>query len=172
MHTKPFVFIMLCMLATVIAGFFGALHNQISFSVGPSYFYDVKFNQFDINRDLPPRIGVAQVGWIASWWMGLAMGLPAYLIGFFRCKRGRTLFQHGLAVTGIALAITTIGAFGGLAYGYIADINALVALLPNPDAFSNPEGFIRAALMHNGSYFGGAAGAVIAAFAMWKRTAP
>lgn len=170
MHTKPFVFILLCLAAMVCAGIFGALHNQLSFSVGSSYFYDVKFAQFGINPDLPARIGAAQVGWMASWWMGLGMGLPAFILGYFRTARGKALLAHGLSVIGLAMITAFLGAFCGLAYAFITDINALVANLPNPDAFSNPEGFVRAAMMHNGSYFGGMLGAVVAVISMWRRT--
>jgi len=109
MHTKPFVFILLCLAAMVAAGIFGVLHNQLSFSVGASYFYDVKFAQFGINPDIPPRIGAAQVGWMASWWMGLAMALPAMLIGFLRSPRGPVLLSHGLSggiIGAVAAAIS------------------------------------------------------------------
>ncbi|MEM9580252.1 MAG: hypothetical protein AAF891_06155 [Pseudomonadota bacterium] len=170
MHSRPFVFILLCLLAMVAAGLFGALHNQISFSVGSSYFYDVKFPQFGIHPELPARIGAAQVGWMASWWMGLAMGHPAFVIGLMRSPNGPAFLDHGLRAMGVAIAATTLGAFLGLSYGAIGNINSLVGLLPNPDAFANPEGFVRAALMHEGSYIGGAFGGMLAAIVMWRRT--
>lgn len=170
MRTKPFVFLLLCLTAMVTAGLFGALHNQLSFSVGASYFYDLKFQQFGVAQGMPPRLGAAQVGWMASWWMGLGMGLPAFLIGWFRSVSAQQFLANGLGVIGLALTCAFLGAFCGLAYAYITDLNALVATLPNVDAFSDPEGFVRAAMMHDGSYIGGGVGALVAALAMWRRT--
>lgn len=154
----------------VAAGLFGALHNQLSFSVGSSYFYDVKFTQFGINPDIPPRLGAAQVGWMASWWMGLFMALPAMLIGLMRAPGPRRYFRLGLELIGLAMCITLLGSFCGLSLAYITDLNALVARLPNLDAFSDPVGFARAGLMHEGTYIGGAVGGLTAAILMWRRT--
>lgn len=165
---KAAVFLCLCLASMVTAGLFGALHNQISFTIGASYFYDVKFAQFGIASDLPPRIGAAMVGWMASWWMGLAMGLPAFVLGYIVVRGSRLFLATGLRCIVIALSLTALGAFCGLSYGYLADINSLVTLLPNVDAFSDPEGFIRAALMHDASYIGGAIGALAALWIMWN----
>ena len=166
------VFILLCFVAMFAAALFGALHNQISFSVGPSYFYDVKFAQFAIDPLLQNRIGAAVVGVLASWWMGLLVGLPAFLIGLFTQKGRRRYFYAGVKAIWVATSIATIGAFIGLAFGHIADINTLVGYLPMLDAFSDPQGFVRAAIMHDASYFGGALGALAAAYVMWKAREP
>lgn len=162
------VFICLCFCAMFVAAAFGALHNQISFSVGASYFYDVKFAQFQIDPILQNRIGASLVGALASWWMGLLMGVPAFTLGLFTQAGRRRYFHAGLKSIVIATSFAAIGAFVGLAFGYIADINALVGHLPMIDAFSDPIGFVRAAIMHEASYFGGAIGALAALYVMWR----
>ena len=146
------------------AAAFGALHNQISFTIGASYFFDVKFAQFSIDPILQNRIGASLVGVLASWWMGLAMGLPAFTFGLFTQAGRRRYFHAGLKSIGLATSITAIGSFVGLAFGYIADINTLVGYLPMIDAFSNPIGFVRASIMHEATYFGGAIGALAALY--------
>ena len=162
------VFICLCFCAMFAASAFGALHNQISFTVGASYFYDVKFAQFGIDPVLQNRVGAALVGALASWWMGLLMGLPAFGLGLFTQAGRRRYFYAGLKSIWIAVSIAAIGAFIGLAFGFIADINTLVGYLPMIDAFSDPIGFVRAAIMHEASYFGGALGALAALYVMWR----
>src|SRR5262245_8551818 len=66
--------------ACVVAGLYGMLHNQISYSVSPDYFHAFKFIQFRIPEDLQNRLGASVVGWHASWWMGLIIGIPVLLI--------------------------------------------------------------------------------------------
>ena len=166
------VFILLCFLAAFAAALFGAVHNQISFSIGPSYFYDVKFAQFAIDPLLQNRIGAAVVGALASWWFGILMGLPAFVLGLFTQKGRRRYFYAGLNCIGVALATTAICSFIGLAFAQIADINTLVGYLPLLDAFSDPQQFVRAAIMHEASYFGGAIGALTALYVMWKSKEP
>lgn len=48
------------------AAVFGALHNQISFTIGASYFYDVKFAQFGIDPIVQNRISASIVGALAA----------------------------------------------------------------------------------------------------------
>ncbi len=150
------------------AAVFGALHNQISFTIGASYFYDVKFAQFGIDPIVQNRISASIVGALASWWMGLLMGLPAFALGYVTQAGRRRYFYAGLKAIWIATSIAAIAAFIGLAFGQIADINTLVGYLPNIDAFSDPEGFVRAAIMHEASYFGGAIGALAALYVIWR----
>lgn len=147
------------------AAIFGILHNKISFGIGASYFYDVKFA---IDPVLQNRIGAGVVGALAIWWMGLLMGLPAFTLGLFTQAGRRRYFYAGLKSIWIATSIAAIGAFIGLAFDHIADINNLVGYLPNVDAFSDPEGFLRAAVMHEASYFGGVLGALAALYVMWR----
>jgi hypothetical protein len=154
------------------AAAFGALHNQISFTIGASYFYDVKFEQFGIDPYLRNHIGASVVGILASWWMGLFMGVPAFLLGAMTQAGRRRYFYAGLRAIGVAVSIAVLGAFVGLAFGHIADINSLVGYLPLVDAFSDPIGFVRAAIMHEASYFGGAIGALAALYVMWRAREP
>ncbi|MGH1577855.1 hypothetical protein [Planktotalea sp.] len=162
------VLILLCFCAMFAAAAFGALHNQISFTVGASYFYDVKFAQFRIDPVIQNRIGASVVGVLASWWMGPLMGLPAFTLGAFTQKGRRRFFYAGLKAIWVAIAITAITSFVGLAFAHIADVNALVGYLPMIDAFADPIGFVRAAIMHEASYFGGALGALGALYVMWR----
>lgn len=78
-------------IACLFAGAYGSLHNQISYTVSPEYFTQFKFHQFRINDSIPDRIGAAIVGWKASWWMGLVLGVV--LIPMGRSSAGtRTTF--------------------------------------------------------------------------------
>jgi hypothetical protein len=71
--------------ALLVAGLFGALHDQISYSVSNEYFTKFKFAQFHLlNPDTPTRLHVAAVGFVASWWMGIPLGLLTGIVGFIQ----------------------------------------------------------------------------------------
>jgi hypothetical protein len=59
----------------VLAGCYGALHDQISYTISPEYFTKVKFEQFRYaDFGWPPRVMVSEVGFLASWWVGMIGG--------------------------------------------------------------------------------------------------
>lgn len=165
---KPLSFVLLCLCAILAASLYGALHNQISYTIGASYFYDVKFDQFGVDPALRGRIGASLVGVLASWWMGLAMALPAFSLGLLWIPTAPAYLGAGLTAITAATSVTLLFAFAGLGFAMITDINTLVARLPFLDAFSDPIGFARAAIMHDASYIGGATGALTALWIMWR----
>ncbi|SHH48552.1 hypothetical protein [Marivita hallyeonensis] len=162
---KPVQFVVLLIAACLVAGVFGALHNQLSYSVGPAYFEDLKFTQFGIPEDQRNRIGAALVGWRASWWMGLLLGLPIFGLAVVLIPQ-RHVLALGAGALFIALFCAMVGALIGLLLGLLGKslplIADLLAELP-PDT-----GFRRAALMHEGSYLGGAVGGGIALWTIWR----
>src|SRR5580700_8579924 len=68
---------MLCiaLLGAVVAGMYGALHDQISYSISPEYFTKLKFRQFSYaDFGWPHRVFASEVGFLATWWVGLFAG--------------------------------------------------------------------------------------------------
>jgi hypothetical protein len=96
------------------AAVFGALHNQLSYSVGPTYFTALKFDQFAIPPDTAPRLGAALVGIQASWWMGPLIALPAFLLGFATVPRTETYLAAGIGAIGLVIVLATLAALMGL----------------------------------------------------------
>jgi hypothetical protein len=147
--------------AVLVAGLYGALHNQITFSIGPEYFFRFKFAQFRIPADLDPRIGAALVGWRASWWMGLVAGLPVAILAVFGGggSRARRLFGEAMA---IVIASAVAGAVLGFGLAFLVggpDIARDVVAIGGLD---DPVGVLRAGAMHDGSYLGAGLGLLIA----------
>jgi len=162
------ILILLIATAAVVAGVFGMLHNQLSYSVGPSYFTDLKFGQFGITEGTPDRWGAAQVGWLAGWWMGAAVGLPAFLIGLFIVPTRQSYLAAGLGGIGLVFVLATFTAFAGLIGGLVADQTGLIdSYLAFPDGPTRSD-FLRAGFMHDASYLGGALGALLAIWPMTR----
>ncbi len=48
------------------------IHDQITYTISPEYFTRMKFAQFhSANFGFPPRVFVAEIGFLATWWVGL-----------------------------------------------------------------------------------------------------
>jgi hypothetical protein len=145
--------------AVLVAGLFGALHDQISYSVSSEYFTKFKFIQFRLlEAHLPERIRAAEVGFRASWWMGIPLGIFCGSAGFLQ----RSPAQMARALAWSLPAITTftlIFALVGLAYGWSQ--TATIDLLRYrgwfvPADVIDLRQYLCAGYMHNAAYLGGA----------------
>jgi len=155
---------LIIVLAPLIGGIYGIIHDQITYSIAPEYYTKFKFIQFgfvDIGNEavLPnPRLAVAGVGFLATWWMGLPIGLILGLVGLVH-KDSKQMFK----VTMSAILVTVIIAFAtgliGLVYGkfYLADVGVSWWL---PDHLIDKGNFIAVGSMHNFSYIGGLTGLI------------
>ena len=77
------VYLLVVALAIIVAGLYGMIHNQISYTVAPEYFTKFKFRQFGLTDiPLPNRVRASIVGFLASWWMGIPIGLLVGAAGF------------------------------------------------------------------------------------------
>jgi hypothetical protein len=156
---KFLTLILIIAIAPIIGGLYGILHDQLTYTISPEYYTKFKFYQFglmDMGNEAifpNPRIEVSAVGFMATWWMGLPIGLILGLVGLIH-KDHRQMFK----VTMKAILITVIVAFAtgliGLAYGkfYLADKGVDWWL---PENLIDTENFISVGSMHNFSYLGG-----------------
>lgn len=152
------VFIVFVLAAVLAAGAFGALHDQISYTVSPEYFTKFKFVQFDLLNDaVPERVRAAQVGFLAAWWMGVPLGVLIGAAGFIHpdvAQMRRALFWSLV----VAVAFTLLVALGGLAYGLIQTGTLELAHREGwyiPQGLVQPHRFISVGYMHNAAYIGG-----------------
>lgn len=105
------------LMGALIAGAYGVLHDQVTYSIGPEYFHNFKFQQFDYADFGVGRRGfVATIGFLATWWVGAIVGwiLARRMIPV--CSRE---VAHRKIIFGFAIVFTTAMAFGigGYLYG-------------------------------------------------------
>lgn len=155
---------------SVLAGLYGAAHDQLSFTVSPEYFTRFKYVQFGFD---PAWFGgdrptVALIGFLATWWVGLLIGL--FLGGTALLQpdaaRMRLAIRRGI---GITLATAALCAILGLGYGlYVLD--GVPAGWPLPLDVGDTHAFLAVGSMHNSSYGGGVLGLLLALIDMeWRR---
>lgn len=146
--------------ACVMAGLYGMIHNQISYTVAPEYFTQFKFDQFSVPPSQQNRWGASLVGWQAAWWMGIVIGgllIPLGLVIPGWQQYLRTMGQTFLVVMGTTLAVGV----SALLYAYVAFTPTSVLLDHYPARITQPLAFERAGHMHNFSYLGGFVGIVV-----------
>ena len=156
----------------VIAGCYGVLHDQITFSIGPEYFYNLKFHQFAYaNPGLGDRVFAGCIGFLATWWVGAIVGWV--LARRFIPNRSRTeafrLIRTGFAVVFISgftagLAGFLYGTYRGPDADYSHWQNAFRVF-----GITDHWAFVRVAYIHNASYSGGLIGLLIAMFTISRR---
>lgn len=140
---KIVLFPVLLLAACLVAGLYGALHNQVSYTVSPAYFHELKFQQFDIPEHLRGRLGASLVGWYASWWIGLLLGIPILIVSLILPGWQVYLSRCLLAFLVVATTALLVG-LGALVYASLVPLSA----------------FDRAETMHSYSYTGGFLGII------------
>jgi hypothetical protein len=156
---KFLVFVFLILLAIMVSGIYGMVHDQISYTVSPEYFTKFKFRQFGIaDMNLPDRARASIVGFLATWWMGIPIGLIVGGTGFIHPGHRRML-KISLLAFGLVIAITLLFGLGGLLCGYFQTNTINLANYQDwfiPNDVVDLRRFLCVGYMHNASYLGGA----------------
>ncbi len=160
-------------LGAVLAGGYGVLHDQVTYSISPEYFTRLKFSQFHYaNFGLPPRVFVAEIGFLATWWVGF---FAAWFIAritvpaFPRPKAFRYSLRGFLIILAFAFAACIVGYVLGIMHG--SDYGAWEDLASELGVQNLPD-FVRVAYIHNASYLGGLLGLVVAIMHLRKLRPP
>lgn len=155
---KFLVFFSYIVLAILAAGLFGAIHDQISYTVSPEYFTHFKFPMFHLlDPNISERVRAAEVGFLASWWMGVPLGLLTGVAGFIHtdvAKMRSALFLSLPVIMGFVLVF----ALCGLLYGFVQTQSIDLAGYRGwyiPEGVQNLRRFLCAGYMHNSAYLGG-----------------
>ncbi|WP_157665072.1 hypothetical protein [Mariniblastus fucicola] len=153
------------LLGAIVSGAYGVAHDQITYSIAPEYFTNLKFKQFHwLDRGFGERTFAGCIGFMATWWVGLIIGwiLARRMVpNQSRARASRKI------LTCFAVVFATAFLFGlaGNVYGFLRG--------PNADysnwnwAFTEYQitdqwAFVRVAYIHNAGYLGGVVGLILA----------
>jgi hypothetical protein len=159
-------------LGACIAGLYGVVHDQITYSMSPEYFTRLKFLQFHYaDFGLPPRCFVAEIGFLATWWVGLIAGwfLARVAVPAFPLAEARSAVFRGFAIMlAGASSAALVGIVWGLRLGPNSDLSAWQGFVIMRGVVDLPS-FVRVAYIHNASYLGGLLGLIIALVPLHRR---
>jgi hypothetical protein len=146
----------------LIAGIYGIAHDQITYSISPEYFSKMKFEQFrSADFGFSDRIFVAEIGFLATWWVGLCSA-------WFLARMALPVWSPAIALRRVAesFGIMILVAFLAGLSGYL-----LGGLDPGTSQFwreiclnagvIDVPSFVRVGYVHIGGYIGGFVGLVI-----------
>lgn len=159
---KALGFVALLVLSVIAAGLFGALHNQVSYTVAPEYFHVLKFPQFGIPSDMRNRAGAGLVDVFASWWMGVLIGVLVLGFALFRISGVSAYLRAGITAIALVLGIALLSGLLALAAMTALATSEIAASFDLPRGVNDPVAFIRAGALHEGSYAGGVLGLICA----------
>jgi hypothetical protein len=137
----PFLLIVGCLLAAN----YGALHNQISYTVSP-YFYlsHGLYADFQIPMEYWGRTGAAMVGVLGTWWMGLVIGVPLLTMGLIVLD-SKAFVKQSLIAFSVVFGTTFV----------LSMLTLFIATITH----SNPD--VNASMMHEYGYYCGVAGFLV-----------
>lgn len=158
---KLLLFPVLLVAGCLVSGVYGALHNQISYSVSSDYFHALKFHQFRIPEDLRNRLGAAIVGWDASWWMGLFIGIPVLLVALIS-PGWKTYLRRSLVSFAVVAITALIVGLGALLHATLTITDDSLPFFSQRNGIADRIAFARAGTMHDFSYLGGFIGILTA----------
>ncbi|MBL7708159.1 MAG: hypothetical protein JNJ86_03765 [Chitinophagaceae bacterium] len=142
----------------ILAGIFGIIHDQITFSICPEYFTKFKYRQFNFTAEDfgSDRLTVAAIGFLATWWVGMFMGI---VLGFTSLLlKDRNMMKSIVTKSlQIIFLITIFFSFLGFIYGrYYLTQKGVDWWIPSD--INDLKGFITVGSIHNFSYIGGIIG--------------
>jgi MFS family permease len=111
---KFIVLFILVVLGTLLSGVYGALQDQIAYTVSPEFFTKFRFQIMHIDPTVSGRWGAALVGFQSTWSVGLILGGILSLSGYIHSKPAN-MFYFTIQSFFIALACAFVFSIIGLA---------------------------------------------------------
>ena len=149
----------------LLAGLYGAIHDEITYSLSEEYFTRLKFQQFrGADFGLHPRIFVAEIGFLATWWVGFA---AAWFMARVSVPSRPTAAAIRLTLRGcivMFLCTLTAGIIGcilGSIRAASGDFSAWRPLALS-HGIEQIDRFVVVAYIHNAGYLGGLLGLILA----------
>ena len=154
------ILLLIIVISVVIASVYGVIHNQITFSISSEYFTVFKFDQFGFldwgNNN--PRMTTALIGVLATWWVGLYIGIFQGVVGLIH-QNYKFMFKYAMNAIVITLGVTILFGIFGYVDQKLDTENYLNCCFPYE--IKDGKGFMTVGSIHNYGYTGGEIGALI-----------
>lgn len=173
---KASVLLIIVVLSPFIGGIYGGLHDQLTYTISPEYYTKFKFYQFGLATEgtealFPyPRLQVFQVGFMATWWMGLLIGFILGLTGL-GLEDGKQMLKGTINAILLTMLIAFVVGLWGLIQGVQLAGRAQLPSWYFPENLIDYKSFIKVGSMHNYSYGGGILGLIVGTFYLVKKAA-
>ncbi len=150
----------------VVAGIYGVIHDQFTYTISEEYFTRFKFHQFAYAEPAgdSPRLFAGIIGFLASWWVGALVG---WIFARVSIGRDQRLPSHREVAIFFLIVFSTAAtfAFGGWGWGaWRKSTGYAQGWRDWMDASGviDIESFMTVGYIHNASYMGGIIGTLFA----------
>lgn len=161
-------FILITLTSIIIAGIYGILHDQITYTISKEYYTLFKFEQFGINEwgITSERLKVGIIGFLATWWVGFILGIIYATVSLFLHSKKilKITLQSILLNIGVALVFGIVGYLYGILFLDAKNLNWYI-----PKATQDIQAFINVGSIHNFGYLGGLFGLIVGVYYQIKR---
>ena len=153
-------FILIILISVLIAGIYGIVHDQITYSISAEYYTLFKFEQFGINEwgisDVRTKAGI--IGFLATWWVGLFLGIIYAIISLFlnSTKVLKVSVKSIFLNIGVAIVFGITGFIYGNLFLKAENLNWYI-----PEQTKNVQDFVNVGSIHNFGYLGGVIGLIV-----------
>lgn len=155
------VFASTIFISAILAGLYGIIHDQVTYSISTEYFTKFKYQQFGFE---PAWFGgdrqtVSIIGFLATWWTGIIIGIGLGLTGLIFSEHKKMWHEIKRSIF-VTFFIAVLTGFIGFLYGrfYLTKTGVNWWL---PDDLADKSSFIVVGSIHNFSYLGGLFGLII-----------
>ncbi|MBN2363455.1 hypothetical protein JXL83_04915 [candidate division WOR-3 bacterium] len=163
MKQKISALLTIILVTPILAGIYGVLHDQLTYTISPEYYTKFKFYRFGLAEDggvyrYSERLGAALVGFSATWWTGIPIGIILGLTGMIH-KDWITMSKITAKSLTLVLIISIASGLSGLLIGKFFLANSDFPW-NFPENILDKNNFIAVGSMHNFSYAGGLFGLI------------
>lgn len=162
-------FILIILTSILIAGVYGIVHDQITYTISNEYYTLFKFEQFGINdwgiSSVRTKAGI--IGFLATWLIGLFLGIIYAIISLFLTTKNilKISFKSILLNIGVAIFFGIIGFIYGALFLKAENLDWYI-----PEQTKNIQDFINVGSIHNFGYIGGLLGLILGIYYQIKQS--
>lgn len=167
---KGYALIMIVLISVLISGFYGIVHDQITYTIAPEYYTKFKFIQFGLIDHsnaliyISERSMVSIVGFLATWWVGLIIGVIYGIVGL-RLDNGKQMLFFIWKVILSTILITILAGVFGCFVGMFIPVDIEFNF---QETIENKRNFIIVGTIHNLGYIGGFLGLIIGVIRIFR----
>ncbi|TAH25129.1 MAG: hypothetical protein EAZ07_08175 [Cytophagales bacterium] len=150
-------------IGTAISVLFGVVHDQITYTLSPEFYNQVRFPQLGINSS-EGRLGAGLVAFFSSWKIGFIISLVLSFTGLIHANNPKIIkftFESFI----IVMITTSVFTAFGLVFNFLFG-NSLSSTTSNN--FTNPQ-FLIIQNIHNYTYLGSVIGMMIGIYWQFYR---
>ncbi len=165
-----------CTVGSVVAGGYGIVHDQVTYTLSPEYFTKFKFEQFGYAEAVGgERFLVGKIGFQATWWVGMIAAWVLFRLAPCVDGEGRSrLLWRVVQQFRVILAMAFLFGIAGYYYGIWRTAEGAPAwwsVWRERNGVEDLVAFARVGYVHNFGYLGALVGLGVAVVRLRRQPA-